>query len=86
MVVSAKIRIDVRQMIGRVSPLIYGQFLEHIGRAIYGGVYEPGNPLSDKDGFRLDVLDKIAAVKTKRVGPHDDVPAETVEIVSVKVV
>jgi len=46
-----------------------------IGYAVFGKVIEG-----------LDVLDKIAAVKTKRVGPHDDVPAETVEIVSVKVV
>jgi alpha-N-arabinofuranosidase len=44
--------------------MIFGQFLEHIGRAIYGGVYEPGNPLSDKDGFRLDVLEKIQELAT----------------------
>jgi alpha-L-arabinofuranosidase len=53
------VRIDVRQVVGEVSPLIYGQFLEQIGRAVYGGVYEPGNPLSDKDGYRMDVLEKI---------------------------
>ncbi len=55
----SKIRIDVERVKGNVSPMIFGQFIEHMGRAIYGGVYEEGNPLSDKDGFRLDVIEKI---------------------------
>ena len=38
------------------NPMIYGQFLEHFHRQIYGGVYDPGNKLSDEDGFRKDVL------------------------------
>lgn len=30
-----------------------------MGRCIYGGIYDPGNPLSDENGFRLDVLDAL---------------------------
>ncbi len=54
-----KVRVDVEKVKGKVNPMIFGQFIEHMGRAIYGGIYEPGNPLSDKDGFRLDVIEKI---------------------------
>jgi alpha-N-arabinofuranosidase len=42
--------------IGRVDPHIFGGFLEHMGRAVYGGVYDPESTLSDVDGFRADVL------------------------------
>ena len=46
------------------SPMIFGGFLEHFGRQIYGGVFEPGSPLSDEKGFRTDV---IAAMKELKV-------------------
>jgi alpha-N-arabinofuranosidase len=52
----AKITIDRSYVIGRIDNRIYGSFLEHIGRCIYGGIYDPGNPLSDERGFRKDVL------------------------------
>ena len=45
------------------SPMIFGGFLEHFDHQIYGGVFEPGSPLSDKKGFRKDV---IAALKELR--------------------
>jgi alpha-N-arabinofuranosidase len=38
---------------------LLGAFLEHLGRAIYTGVYEPGSPLADKNGFRKDVIAEI---------------------------
>jgi alpha-N-arabinofuranosidase len=38
---------------------LLGAFLEHLGRAIYTGVYEPGSPLADKHGFRSDVIGEI---------------------------
>jgi len=53
----ARIKIDTDRTIGEVSPLIYGNFLEHLGRAVYGGVYEPDSPRADKDGFRTDVIE-----------------------------
>lgn len=53
----ASVRVDTRRTRGRIDPKIYGQFLEQIGRAVYGGVFEPGSPLADEAGYRLDVLD-----------------------------
>jgi len=53
------INIDVKRSLGEVHPHIYGQFIEHMGRAIYGGVYDPGSEFADEQGFRLDVLEKI---------------------------
>lgn len=46
------------------SRMIFGGFLEHFDRQIYGGVFEPGSALSDKNGFRTDV---VAALKELRV-------------------
>lgn len=46
------------------DPMIFGGFLEHFDNQIYGGVFEPGSPLSDKQGFRTDV---IAALKEMKV-------------------
>jgi hypothetical protein len=45
-----------------LSPLIFGQFIEFLGRGIEGGVFEPGSPLSDADGFRRDVLEKVGGL------------------------
>ncbi len=54
---SAKIKIDPDRTIGEISPLLYGNFVEHLGRCVYGGIYDPESPLSDADGFRIDVLE-----------------------------
>ncbi|MBO0321529.1 hypothetical protein J0X14_04400 [Muricauda sp. CAU 1633] len=53
----AKIKIDTDRVIGDISPLLYGNFVEHLGRCVYGGIYDPGSPLADEDGFRKDVLE-----------------------------
>jgi alpha-L-arabinofuranosidase len=53
---TAKITLHPEYQIGEVDPRIYGSFLEHLGRAIYGGIYEPGHPTADENGFRGDVL------------------------------
>jgi alpha-N-arabinofuranosidase len=42
--------------IGEVDKRIYGSFIEHLGRAVYGGIYEPGHPEADERGFRKDVI------------------------------
>lgn len=47
----------------RYSPMIFGGFLEHFGRQIYGGVFEPGSPLSNENGFRMDVLDALRELR-----------------------
>jgi alpha-N-arabinofuranosidase len=56
---NARIKLDLDRTIGEVSPLIYGNFVEHLGRMIYGGIYEPGSKLADRDGFRQDVMQAI---------------------------
>jgi len=48
--------VDPARALGAVNPLVFGHFIEHLGRCIYGGVYEPGSPLADERGFRTDVL------------------------------
>ena len=55
--------IDPRRILGRRGPMIYGHFIEHFHRQIYGGVFEPGNPLSDGEGFRTDVIDALKRIK-----------------------
>ncbi|HKV28286.1 MAG TPA: hypothetical protein VJN90_08470, partial [Candidatus Acidoferrales bacterium] len=56
-VAAARIKIDFDRKIGTIDRNIYGNFTEHLGRCIYGGIYEEGSSLSDSDGFRKDVLD-----------------------------
>jgi alpha-L-arabinofuranosidase len=54
--------IDPARRLGRVNPLVFGHFIEHLGRCIYGGVYEPGSPLADERGFRTDVLNAMRRI------------------------
>ncbi|TFH14516.1 MAG: alpha-N-arabinofuranosidase [Lentisphaerales bacterium] len=49
--------------IGQVDPRIFGGFLEHLGRAVYEGVYEPSSTLADPNGFRTDVLNSLKRLK-----------------------
>lgn len=48
--------LDPAYTIGEVDRRMYGSFIEHLGRAVYGGIYQPGHPDADEDGFRKDVL------------------------------
>ncbi|PDT12483.1 MULTISPECIES: alpha-N-arabinofuranosidase [unclassified Rhizobium] len=50
--------------IATIDARLYSSFLEHLGRAIYGGIYEPGHPTADEDGFRRDVLDLVRDLDT----------------------
>ena len=52
----ATIKVDKDFRIARIDDRIYGSFIEHLGRAVYGGIYEPTHPLADDQGFRKDVL------------------------------
>lgn len=52
----AKMILDKDFRIGEVDKRIYGSFIEHLGRAVYGGIYEPGHPEADENGFRKDVI------------------------------
>lgn len=55
----ARLSIDPAQKIAKLDRFVLGSFLEHLGRAIYGGIYEPGSKLADANGFRKDVLEEI---------------------------
>jgi len=54
---NARIKLDFDRQFGAIDRNIYGNFTEHLGRCIYGGIYDEGSPLSDSDGFRKDVLE-----------------------------
>jgi alpha-N-arabinofuranosidase len=58
------ISVNPNHKLSPINPNIYGGFTEHMGRCIYGGIYDPGNPLSDSNGYRKDV---IAAMKELQV-------------------
>lgn len=55
----AKITLAKEFKIGEIDKRIYGSFIEHLGRAVYGGIYEPEHPTADEDGFRGDVIDLV---------------------------
>ena len=58
-----KINIQPKRVLAERDLMIYGHFLEHFHRQIYGGVFDPGNPLSDADGFRTDVLAALQKIQ-----------------------
>jgi alpha-N-arabinofuranosidase len=58
---SAKITLHPEFRIAEIDRRIYGSFIEHLGRAVYSGIYEPGHPSADADGFRQDVIDLVKA-------------------------
>ncbi len=55
----ARVFVDSRRTIAPLDRNLFGSFLEHLGRAIYEGIYDPGSKLSDSNGFRKDVLSEI---------------------------
>ncbi|WP_308862350.1 alpha-N-arabinofuranosidase [Paenibacillus radicis (ex Xue et al. 2023)] len=55
----AKMILEKDFKIAEVDKRIFGSFIEHLGRAVYGGIYEPGHPEADEKGFRNDVIDLI---------------------------
>ena len=54
-----QVDIDSRRRLPSLDRNLFGSFLEHLGRAIYEGIYDPNSPLSDSHGFRKDVLAEI---------------------------
>lgn len=55
----ARIKIDIDRTIGEVNPHLYGNFVEHLGRCVYGGIYDEDSPLSDENGLRKDVIEAV---------------------------
>ena len=58
-----RISVNTGRTIGKRDSMIYGHFIEHFHRQIYGGIYDPQNPLSDEDGLREDVLEAMRKIK-----------------------
>ena len=53
--------------IAHTDDRLYGSFIEHLGRAVYTGIYQPGHPQADENGFRQDVLDLIRELQVPLV-------------------
>ena len=59
---AARVTIATSRTRSTLDRRLFGAFLEHLGRAVYTGVYEPGSPLADANGFRKDVLAEVTAL------------------------
>ncbi|MDD2393597.1 MAG: alpha-N-arabinofuranosidase [Eubacteriales bacterium] len=51
--------IDRDYRLAEINKRIFGSFIEHIGRAVYGGIYDPDHPTADSEGFRKDVIELV---------------------------
>lgn len=58
-VLKASFTLDPDSVIGPIKPRLFGSFVEHLGRCVYTGIFEPGHPHADEDGLRLDVIDLV---------------------------
>ena len=56
---TTRVTIDSGRQIAPISPILFGSFLEHLGRAIYEGIYDPKSKFADSDGFRTDVIKEV---------------------------
>jgi alpha-L-arabinofuranosidase len=53
------VKLRAGAVIARTDPRLFGAFVEHLGRCVYGGIFEPGHPTADAQGFRQDVLELV---------------------------
>ena len=59
----ARVKIDTERTVGDIDPKLYGNFVEHLGRCIEGGVFDEKSPLADANGYRRDVLEAARKLK-----------------------
>jgi len=59
MSMKAQLYLDTSYRLAKVDKRMFGAFIEHLGRGIYTGIYEPEHPLADQDGFRRDVAELV---------------------------
>lgn len=59
----ARVTINRDRTIGTVDRRIFGGFIEHLGRCIYGGIFDEGSPLADERGFRKDVMQAVDGLR-----------------------
>lgn len=64
---NARIKFDTDRRIGEIDKNLYGNFVEHLGRCVYGGIYDPGSPLADADGFRKDVMEAVKGLNVSLI-------------------
>src|SRR5215467_8582058 len=62
-----RVYLDSRRMAAPLDRNLFGSFLEHLGRAIYEGIYQPESKLADANGFRKDILDEIKHLGVRMV-------------------
>ena len=61
--IRSNITLNREYTVGKTDERLFGSFIEHIGRAIYGGIYEPEHPEADEAGFRKDVAEAVRALR-----------------------
>ena len=54
-----KVRLNRNRVIGETDKRLFGAFVEHLGRCVYGGLFEPDHPTATPEGFRGDVLELV---------------------------
>jgi alpha-N-arabinofuranosidase len=59
----AKLAVERGAVISAVDKRLYGSFIEHLGRAVYGGIYDPTHKSADEEGFRTDVMEMVKELK-----------------------
>ena len=63
----ARIKIDIDRTIGEINKNLYGNFVEHLGRCVDGGVYDPDSSQANENGFRKDVLDAVKGLNVSLI-------------------
>jgi alpha-L-arabinofuranosidase len=63
----ASILIDRSREVAPVRRRMFGSFVEHLGRCVYDGIYEPTHPTANEDGFRMDVVDLVRELGTSTI-------------------
>lgn len=57
------VNVNAKRVTGKRDIMLYGHFIEHFHRQIYDGIFDPGSPLSDEDGFRTDIIEAMRKIK-----------------------
>jgi alpha-N-arabinofuranosidase len=57
--ITAHLTVDPQFTVGPIQRRLFGSFVEHLGRCVYDGLYEPGHPTADAEGFRQDVIELV---------------------------
>ncbi|MFC8342550.1 alpha-N-arabinofuranosidase [Streptomyces sp. NPDC057280] len=63
----AHVILDKQAVIAPVRRRTFGSFVEHLGRCVYTGIYEPGHPSANDDGFRMDVVELVRELGTRTI-------------------